>query len=578
MNNQSSVLDNLDILSFFHPAQQTSSEGQMHSSFYLPTFLTDNSAHQDNFASGVELSNSGVEPWLLGNTPATYQYPSAWDGNVDLKDDLTAIGFNELNEDIPVNHGIENLLEFGVEKFEQSVSPKSFDSAEAEIVRPNKRFVNEDSNEVPVGKVAKITSDGVAEIILEGTSPGFGRNVTNFGSRSEEEQPKVAVVTERTGKTGPRTLCRSVDSGFVANSPEEVVKREQTPVISDGNCSPELVEPVDFENNNFVISDLIVFPVENFVTEIDQTTKEDEPKTLKKINQLTPEVSKKIPQCNFTIEEAGNDKENEIPEPETNKDTDSQKCAKDDKEPKRPNDSYVSLIARALLDAENNELPISGIYKWIESNVDFYKTAKDGWKNSVRHALSLHDGFCKFTKQSYSRGHYWTLNPAYIARFVAGDFRKMKKNNLLKYQVKQNIQPNTAKTLPAILAPVTNSNTPNVASQNVLGVNQAANFTALPVQPQFNYPVPRMLPPNVNRGIPQSNYFNTPQNYFQQPIPTYPQQMYTGQYQATQNFFQSMPCDNYLMNGGYNMAGNNGYNNGHLTGTIGFNTIPDFYY
>ena len=102
---------------------------------------------------------------------------------------------------------------------------------------------------------------------------------------------------------------------------------------------------------------------------------------------------------------------------------------------KRPSDSYVSMIAKALLQAENNELPISGIYKWIEDTHLFYKKAKDGWKNSVRHALSLHDGFVKFTKKSYSRGHFWTLNPMYKPRFEAGDYRKMKKHNMLKYHI-----------------------------------------------------------------------------------------------------------------------------------------------
>ncbi|CAB3989727.1 Forkhead box N4 [Paramuricea clavata] len=93
--------------------------------------------------------------------------------------------------------------------------------------------------------------------------------------------------------------------------------------------------------------------------------------------------------------------------------------AKDDKNHKektypKPVFSYSCLIAMALQDSDAGTLPVSEIYKFMQSNFPYFKTAPDGWKNSVRHNLSLNKAFCKLERPqgtSQRKGCLWTLKP-----------------------------------------------------------------------------------------------------------------------------------------------------------------------
>lgn len=80
----------------------------------------------------------------------------------------------------------------------------------------------------------------------------------------------------------------------------------------------------------------------------------------------------------------------------------------------KPVFSYSCLIAMALQDSEAGTLPVSEIYKFMQSNFPYFKTAPDGWKNSVRHNLSLNKAFCKLERPqgtSQRKGCLWTLKP-----------------------------------------------------------------------------------------------------------------------------------------------------------------------
>lgn len=63
-------------------------------------------------------------------------------------------------------------------------------------------------------------------------------------------------------------------------------------------------------------------------------------------------------------------------------------------EPK-PTMSYIALIAKAILESEERRLNLGSIYNWIEKHYPFYKNKGQGWRNSVRHNLSLNDCFIK---------------------------------------------------------------------------------------------------------------------------------------------------------------------------------------
>ena len=69
-------------------------------------------------------------------------------------------------------------------------------------------------------------------------------------------------------------------------------------------------------------------------------------------------------------------------------------------EEKKPPYSYASLIRLAILNSPNQKATLSDIYKWIEDQFLYYKNQKNaGWKNSIRHNLSLHERFVKIPNE-----------------------------------------------------------------------------------------------------------------------------------------------------------------------------------
>ncbi|KAL4228156.1 hypothetical protein ACF0H5_013590 [Mactra antiquata] len=92
-------------------------------------------------------------------------------------------------------------------------------------------------------------------------------------------------------------------------------------------------------------------------------------------------------------------------------------------EPK-PNHSYIGLIAMAILSSREKKLVLSDIYQWILDNYSYFRTRGPGWRNSIRHNLSLNDCFIKAGRSANGKGHYWAIHPANMDDFQKGDFRR----------------------------------------------------------------------------------------------------------------------------------------------------------
>ena len=92
--------------------------------------------------------------------------------------------------------------------------------------------------------------------------------------------------------------------------------------------------------------------------------------------------------------------------------------------PVRPDSSYIELIARAILECPTGRLRLQDIYDSISERHSYFRTAESGWRNSVRHNLSLHQCFTKAGRCESGKGHYWTIHPANLQDFQRGDYRR----------------------------------------------------------------------------------------------------------------------------------------------------------
>lgn len=94
-------------------------------------------------------------------------------------------------------------------------------------------------------------------------------------------------------------------------------------------------------------------------------------------------------------------------------------------EPK-PQHSYIGLIAIAILSSPESKLVLSDIYQYILDNYPYFRSRGPGWRNSIRHNLSLNDCFIKSGRSANGKGHYWAIHPANQEDFKKGDFRRRK--------------------------------------------------------------------------------------------------------------------------------------------------------
>lgn len=70
----------------------------------------------------------------------------------------------------------------------------------------------------------------------------------------------------------------------------------------------------------------------------------------------------------------------------------------------KPPYSFSSLIFMAIEDSPHKRLPVKEIYNWIVNNFPYYRTATGGWRNSVRHNLSLSKSFRRIQRDKTQVG------------------------------------------------------------------------------------------------------------------------------------------------------------------------------
>ncbi|XP_075040581.1 forkhead box protein O4 [Mixophyes fleayi] len=80
------------------------------------------------------------------------------------------------------------------------------------------------------------------------------------------------------------------------------------------------------------------------------------------------------------------------------------------------NQSYAELISQAIESSPEKRLTLSQIYEWMVKSIPYFKDKGDsnssaGWKNSIRHNLSLHSKFIKVHNEATGKSSWWMLNP-----------------------------------------------------------------------------------------------------------------------------------------------------------------------
>uniref|UniRef100_A0A8C9VKV3 Fork-head domain-containing protein n=1 Tax=Scleropages formosus TaxID=113540 RepID=A0A8C9VKV3_SCLFO len=78
--------------------------------------------------------------------------------------------------------------------------------------------------------------------------------------------------------------------------------------------------------------------------------------------------------------------------------------------------SYAELITRAIESTPEGRLTLSQIYDWMVRYVPYFRDKGDsnssaGWKNSIRHNLSLHNRFVRVQNEGTGKSSWWMLNP-----------------------------------------------------------------------------------------------------------------------------------------------------------------------
>ncbi|KTW25840.1 hypothetical protein T552_03112 [Pneumocystis carinii B80] len=106
------------------------------------------------------------------------------------------------------------------------------------------------------------------------------------------------------------------------------------------------------------------------------------------------------------------------------------------KEHSKPNLSYASLIAQAILSSPSKKMTLSDIYEWITDTYKYYKYAQNGWQNSIRHSLSLNKAFKKVSRKDGEpgKGSFWMINSEYQCQFEDGIYKRNRKGIVSSYQ------------------------------------------------------------------------------------------------------------------------------------------------
>lgn len=115
----------------------------------------------------------------------------------------------------------------------------------------------------------------------------------------------------------------------------------------------------------------------------------------------------------------------------------------------KPDLSYVSMIVMAISSSPERELTLSQIYGYMQRRwSNAFGGEYVGWKNSVRHNLSLNDCFVKVPKEvgTSGKGHKWTLLDGWKSMFEHQDGAYRRRPRGFRRHLDRRADPATSKS------------------------------------------------------------------------------------------------------------------------------------
>uniref|UniRef100_A0A3P9QDM3 Forkhead box N1 n=1 Tax=Poecilia reticulata TaxID=8081 RepID=A0A3P9QDM3_POERE len=166
------------------------------------------------------------------------------------------------------------------------------------------------------------------------------------------------------------------------------------------------------------------------------------------------------------------------------------------------------LIFMALKNSKTGSLPVSEIYSFMTEHFPYFKNAPDGWKNSVRHNLSLNKCFEKVENKNGNtsrKGCLWGLNPAKVEKMQEElhKWRRKDPQTIRRSMAKPEDFDRLLGEKPDRLRPL-----PPYPSTNMTTLKRVA-----PTYSPAPLPLNPAQPPPACRPVPQSEYAHIQPSY-----------------------------------------------------------------
>jgi forkhead box protein L len=193
----------------------------------------------------------------------------------------------------------------------------------------------------------------------------------------------------------------------------------------------------------------------------------------------------------------------------------------------KPPYSYVALISMAIQSCPDKRLTLNGIYDFITKNFPYYRNRENqGWRNSIRHNLSLHECFMKLPAKGGKNGksHYWVLDPNHEVMFEEGNYRRRRRRPVKKVTFPQHYPSPYARSpycYPGLYSGLPDYTT-RAMNPAAAAAAAAAGWTPMDSTSMFSSPYPSIPTINVNgnnnsgsplAGAMGTSSFNHPTNF-----------------------------------------------------------------